>query len=165
MEKAKKDYQMFLEIVASELDSTEEKDKILAAIKQHLEQQEQEGLKNSFNELQHLVDESYDFSIESNNQQLKTNQIVLLDKAQIALDALPTKYQKKVTHAISCLEKFPDCSPLQFANLSSNPNYFIAPIGIYRVIFEFQPGEVTIVDIVNHDRLEMFYGSLEKAKT
>jgi mRNA-degrading endonuclease RelE of RelBE toxin-antitoxin system len=162
MEKAKKDYQMFLEIVASELASTENKDKILAAIKQR---SEKEGLKNPSNELQHLVDESYDSSIESNNQQLKRNQVVLVGKAQIALDTLPTKDQEKVAHAISCLENFPSCSPLQFANLSSSPNYFIASVGIYRVIFEFQPGEVTIVDIVNHDRLEMFYRSLEKAKT
>jgi hypothetical protein len=29
--------------------------------------------------------------IESNNQQLNNNQVVLLNKAQIALDALPTK--------------------------------------------------------------------------
>jgi hypothetical protein len=34
----------------------------------------------------------------------------------------------------------------------------------YRIIFEFQPEKVTIIDIVNYKRIEMLYGLLEKAK-
>ncbi|MBW4559299.1 MAG: hypothetical protein KME59_26005 [Trichormus sp. ATA11-4-KO1] len=55
MEPAKKDYQIYLEIVTSELEKTEKKDEILANIKKRCQQ---EGLTNSFNELQHLADES-----------------------------------------------------------------------------------------------------------
>jgi len=101
--------------------------------------------------------------IESNNQQLN-NQVVLLNKAQIALDALPTKDQATVIRAMNCLEEFPFCSQTQTYKLKSIPNYFIARAGIkYRIIFKFQDREVTIVDIVNHDRLEKFYGSLKEA--
>ncbi|MDB9474169.1 MAG: type II toxin-antitoxin system RelE family toxin [Dolichospermum sp.] len=102
--------------------------------------------------------------IESNNQQLNNNQVVLLNKAQIALDALPTKDQGIVIRAINCLEEFPFCSQTQTYKLKSLPNYFIARAGIkYRIIFKFQDSEVTIIDIVNHDRLEKFYGSLKEA--
>jgi mRNA-degrading endonuclease RelE of RelBE toxin-antitoxin system len=102
--------------------------------------------------------------LESNNQQLNNNQVVLLNKAQIALDALPSKEQGKVIRAINCLEEFPFCSQTQTYKLKSLPNYFIARAGIkYRIIFKFQDREVTIVDIANHDRLEKFYGSLKEA--
>ncbi len=119
------------------------------------------GLTNNFNDFQHLIYEDCDLSTESNNQQLKKNQIVLLNKAQIAIDALPTQEQEKISHSISCLKKFPYCSPVQFTNLSSVPNYFIATVGIYRIIFEFQFEKVTIIDIVNFNRIEVLYGSLE----
>lgn len=102
--------------------------------------------------------------IESNNQQLKGNHLVLLDKAQIALDALQPQDKENVIHAINCLEEFPFCSSLQTDKLRTIPNYFIARSGIYRIIFEFQSGKVTIVDIVNHDRLQILYGSLKEAK-
>ncbi|QSJ18425.1 hypothetical protein JYQ62_06505 [Nostoc sp. UHCC 0702] len=102
--------------------------------------------------------------IESNNKQLKRNQVVLLDKAQIALDALQPQDKEKVIRGINCLEEFPFCSSLQTDKLRSIPNYFIARLGIYRIIFEFQPGKITIVDLVNHDRLEILYGSLKEAK-
>ncbi|MEH1904150.1 MAG: hypothetical protein V7L04_22755 [Nostoc sp.] len=164
MKRLAKDYQIFNEIVASELGNIdkETKEKILLSIRNRLQK---EGLENQFNDLQHLIDESFDSSIvESNNAQLKTNQVILLDKAQIALDTLQGKEQKKIIHAINSLEKFPNCSPLQIANLSSNPNYFIARQGKYRIIFEFKPEEVTIVDIVNHERLNILYGSLKEAK-
>ncbi|BAZ28815.1 hypothetical protein NIES4074_12500 [Cylindrospermum sp. NIES-4074] len=100
--------------------------------------------------------------IESSNQQLNRNRVVLLDKAQIALDALQTRDQEKVIYAINCLEQFPDCSLLKINKIKSIPNYFIARAGVkYRIIFKFQDREVTIVDIVNHDRLERLYGSLK----
>ena len=103
--------------------------------------------------------------IESNNQRLNNNQVVLLDKAQIALDALPTQEKEKISYAISCLENFPDCSEIEVSQLnSSSDNDFIAKVGIYRIIFEFQPEKVTIIDIVNYKRIEMLYGLLEKAK-
>ncbi|MEH2358729.1 hypothetical protein [Nostoc sp.] len=76
IKKLAKDYQIFHEIVASELGNIdkETKGKILLSIKDRLQQ---EGLENQFNDLQHLIDESYDSSIiESNNQQLKKNQVV-----------------------------------------------------------------------------------------
>lgn len=76
MKRLAKDYQTFNEIVASELGDIdkETKGKILLSIKTRLQQ---EGLENQFNDLQHLIDESFDSSIvESNNQQLKTNQVV-----------------------------------------------------------------------------------------
>ena len=101
--------------------------------------------------------------IESNNQQLNNNQVVLLNKAQIALDALPTRDQGTVIRAMNCLEEDPFCSQTQTYKLKSLPNYFIARAGIkYRIIFKFQDSEVTIIDIVNHDRLEKFYGSLKE---
>ncbi|MBK1987876.1 hypothetical protein A0J48_010050 [Sphaerospermopsis aphanizomenoides BCCUSP55] len=157
-------YQTVLEIVASVLndETIEKKHKILAAIQQRLEQEERGT--NYFNDLQHIVEEYCDPSIESNNQQLKKNQVVLLDKAQIAIDALPTQDQGKISHAISCLEKFPDCSEVEVSKLSSIPNYFIAKVGIYRIIFEVKSEKLTIIDIVNFNRIEMLYGSLEKAK-
>ncbi|MEH2070701.1 MAG: hypothetical protein V7K47_21480 [Nostoc sp.] len=54
-----KDYQIFNEIVASELRNIdkETKIKILSSIKTRLQQ---EGLENQFNDLQHLMDESFD---------------------------------------------------------------------------------------------------------
>lgn len=102
--------------------------------------------------------------IESNNQQLKTNQVKLLDKARISIDALKNQDKEKVICAINCLEEFPKCSLIQINQLKSIPNYFIGQAGIYRIIFEFQAGQVTIVDIVNHERLEILYGSLKKAE-
>ncbi|MEA5618419.1 hypothetical protein VB711_11295 [Cronbergia sp. UHCC 0137] len=60
-------------------DETKEKqDEILARIKQAYEQ---EGLPNFFNDLQHLVSESYDPDLEFNNEELNKNQLVLRDKA------------------------------------------------------------------------------------
>lgn len=103
-------------------------------------------------------------SIEYNNQKLKRNQVVLLDKAQIALDALQLQDKEKIIRVINCLEEFPFCSSLQAHKLRDIANYFIARAGIYRIIFRFQSGEVTIVDIVNHDRLEILYGSLKESE-
>ncbi|OKH27582.1 hypothetical protein FACHB389_28475 [Nostoc calcicola FACHB-389] len=103
--------------------------------------------------------------VELNNQQFPKNQVIVIDKAKIALEALPTQEKEKIIDAINCLEKFPDCSPLQVYNLNSIPNYLIAREGKYRIVFEFKRQEVTIVDIVNYDRLKTLYGSLEEAKT
>lgn len=101
--------------------------------------------------------------IESNNQQLIRNNVILLDKAQISLDALPKEIQKKATHVINCLEEFPNCSTVKTTKLKFVPNYFIAEAGLkYRIIFQFQDQEVTIFDIVNHDRLERLYGKLKE---
>ncbi|OBQ11615.1 MAG: hypothetical protein AN490_05660 [Anabaena sp. AL09] len=109
--------------------------------------------------------ESCDLSTESKNQQVNKNEIILDDNAQIALDALPTQEKEKISHAISYLEKFPDCSEIEVSKLnSSSDNDFIAKVGIYRIIFEVQPEKVTIIDIVNYKRIEMLYGLLAKAK-
>ncbi|MBX9256454.1 hypothetical protein H1Q63_21440 [Desmonostoc muscorum CCALA 125] len=165
-ERATKDYQNIQEIFASELVNIDKdkKEEILLNFKKRLQQ---EGLENQFNDLQHLIDESFESSIvELNNQQFQKNQVIVIDKAKIALDALPTQEQEKIIDAINSLEKFPDCSKLQVANLNSSiPNYFIARQGKYRIVFEFKGQEVTIVDIVNYDRLKTLYGSLEEAKT
>lgn len=100
--------------------------------------------------------------IESNNQQLMKSKVTLLNKAQIALDALPTKDQEKATHVINCLEEFPNCATVETHKLKFIPNYFIARAGVkYRIIFQFQDQEVTIFDIVNHDRLERLYRNLK----
>jgi mRNA-degrading endonuclease RelE of RelBE toxin-antitoxin system len=157
--------QKIQEILVSVLhnDLTEKKDEILAKIKHAVEKKE--GGTNFFNEVQHLSDEYYDTSTKSNNQQPNKNEIVLDDNAQIALDALPTQEKEKISHAISYLEKFPDCSEIEVSKLnSSSDNDFIAKVGIYRIIFEVQPKKVTIIDIVNYKRIEMLYGLLEKAK-
>jgi mRNA-degrading endonuclease RelE of RelBE toxin-antitoxin system len=157
--------QKIQEILVSALhnDLTEKKDEILAKIKHAVEKEE--GGNNFFNELQHLSDEYYDTSTESKNQQVNKNEIILDDNAQIALDALPTQEKEKISYAISCLENFPDCSEIEVSQLnSSSDNDFIAKVGIYRIIFEFQPEKVTIIDIVNYKRIEMLYGLLEKAK-
>ncbi len=157
--------QKFQEILVSALhnDLTEKKDEILAKIKHAVEKEE--GGNNFFNELQHLSDESYGLSTESKNQQVNENEIILDDNAQIALDALPTQEKEKISYAISCLENFPDCSEIEVSKLnSSSDNDFMAQVGIYRIIFEFQPEKVTIIDIVNYKRIEMLYGLLEKAK-
>jgi len=111
------------------------------------------------------IDEYYDTSTESKNQQANKNEIILDDNAQIALDALQTQEKEKISYAISCLENFPDCSEIEVSKLnSSSDNDFIAKVGIYRIIFEFQSKKVTIIDIVNYKRIEMLYGLLEKAK-
>ncbi|MBS9388529.1 MAG: hypothetical protein HEQ33_06365 [Dolichospermum sp. WA123] len=159
--------QKFQEILVSALHDlstvpTETKDRTLVEIK---EISDQEGFTNFYNELKHLSDEYWDLYTESNNQQPNKNEIVLDDNAQIALDALPTQEKEKISHAISYLEKFPDCSEIEVSQLnSSSDNDFIAKVGIYRIIFEVQPKKVTIIDIVNYKRIEMLYGLLEKAK-
>ncbi|QSV55127.1 MAG: hypothetical protein HEP80_15825 [Dolichospermum sp. UKL201] len=159
--------QKFQEILVSALHDlstvpTETKDRTLVEIK---EISDQEGFTNFYNELKHLSDEYWDLYTESNNQQSNKNEIVLDDNAQIALDALPTQEKEKISHAISYLEKFPDCSEIEVSQLnSSSDNDFIAKVGIYRIIFEVQPKKVTIIDIVNYKRIEMLYGLLEKAK-
>jgi mRNA-degrading endonuclease RelE of RelBE toxin-antitoxin system len=163
-ETASQEYHKVMEIVASNLNNvpTEIKDRTLAVIK---EISEQEGLTNNFNDFQHLIYESCDLSTESKNQQVNKNEIILDDNAQIALDALPTQEKEKISHAISYLEKFPDCPEIEVPNLNSSPdNDFIAKVGIYRIIFEVQPEKVTIIDIVNYKRIEMLYGLLAKAK-
>jgi mRNA-degrading endonuclease RelE of RelBE toxin-antitoxin system len=163
-ETASQEYHKVMEIVASNLNNvpTEIKDRTLAVIK---EISEQEGLTNNFNDFQHLIYESCDLSTESKNQQVNKNEIILDDNAQIALDALPTQEKEKISHAISYLEKFPDCPEIEVPNLNSSPdNDFIAKVGIYRIIFEFQPKKVTIIDIVNYKRIEILYGLLAKAK-
>jgi mRNA-degrading endonuclease RelE of RelBE toxin-antitoxin system len=142
---------------------TEKKDEILAKVKHAVEKEE--GGTNFFNELQHLSDEYYDTSTEAKNQQLNKNEIILDYNAQIALDALQTQEKEKISHAISYLEKLPDCSEIEVSQLNSSPdNDFIAKVGIYRIIFEVQPKKVTIIDIVNYKRIEMLFGLLEKAK-
>ncbi len=150
------EYQKCLEIVASVLQDvpTETKDRTLAAIK---EISEQEGLTTNFNDLQLIVYEYCDISTESNNQQINKNKIVLDDNAQIALDALPTQEKEKISHAISYLEKFPNCSEMEVSKLDSISGNFIAKSGIYRIIFEVQSEKVTIVDIVNYNRIEMAF--------
>ncbi|UKO97654.1 type II toxin-antitoxin system RelE family toxin [Nostoc sp. UHCC 0870] len=102
--------------------------------------------------------------IESNNQQLKKNQVVLLDKARISLDTLQNKNKEEVIRAIHSLEEFPNFSTIQIHQLKSIPNYFIGRAGIYRIIFDFKPGEITIIDIINHDRLEILYSSLKESE-
>jgi len=155
--------QKIQEIVVSELHNHPKEKEILAKIKHAVEKEE--GGNNFFNELQHLSDEYYDTSTESKNQQVNKNEIILDDNAQIALDALPTQEKEKISHAISYLEKFPDCPEIEVPNLNSSPdNDFIAKVGIYRIIFEFQPKKVTIIDIVNYKRIEILYGLLAKAK-
>ncbi|MDM3856241.1 MAG: hypothetical protein PT120_15370 [Aphanizomenon gracile PMC649.10] len=155
--------QKIQEIVVSELHDHPKEKEIFAKIKHAVEKEE--GGDNFFNELQHLSDEYDDTSTESKNQQVNKNEIILDDNAQIALDALPTQEKEKISHAISYLENFPDCSEIEFSNLNSSPdNDFIAKVGIYRIIFEFQSEKVTIIDIVNYKRIEMLYGLLEKAK-
>jgi len=164
IETASQEYHKVMEIFASALNDvpTETKDRTLAVIK---EISEQEGLTNNFNDFQHLMYESYGLSTESKNQQVNKNEIILDDNAQIAFDTLPTQEKEKISHAISYLEKFPACSEVEVSNLNSSPdNDFIAKVGIYRIIFEFQPKKVTIIDIVNYKRIEMLYGLLEKAK-
>ncbi|MFN5952385.1 MAG: hypothetical protein ACK6A9_14400 [Dolichospermum sp.] len=157
--------QKFQETLVSVLNDepTEKKDEIFAKIKNTLAKVE--AGTNFFNEVQHLSDEYCGLSTESKNQQPNKNEIVLDDNAQIAFDTLPTQEKEKISYAISCLENFPDCSEIEFSKLnSSSDNDFIAKVGIYRIIFEFQPKKVTIIDIVNYKRIEMLYGLLEKAK-
>ncbi len=155
--------QKIQEIVVSELHNHPKEKEILAKIKHAVEKEE--GGNNFFNELQHLSDEYYDTSTESKNQQVNKNEIILDDNAQIALDALPTQEKEKISYAISCLENFPDCPEIEVSKLnSSSDNDFIAKVGIYRIIFEVKSEKVTIVDIVNYNRIEMLYGLLEKAK-
>jgi mRNA-degrading endonuclease RelE of RelBE toxin-antitoxin system len=164
IETALQEYHKVLEIVASVLHDvpTETKDRTLAEIK---EMSEREGLTNNFNDFRHIVDEYCDLYTESNNQQIDKNKIVLDDNAQIALDALPTQEKEKISYAISCLENFPDCPEIEVSKLnSSSDNDFIAKVGIYRIIFEVKSEKVTIVDIVNYNRIEILYGLLAKAK-
>ena len=163
IETALQEYHKVLEIVASVLHDvpTETKDRTLAEIK---EMSEREGLTNNFNDFRHIVDEYCDLYTESNNQQIDKNKIVLDDNAQIALDALPTQEKEKISHAISYLEKFPNCSEIEVSKLDSISGNFIAKSGIYRIIFEVKSEKVTIVDIVNYNRIEILYGLLAKAK-
>lgn len=163
IETAQQEYHKVLEIVASVLHDvpTETKDRTLAEIK---EISEREGLTNNFNDLQHIVSEYCDPATKSDNKQINKNEIVVDDNAQIALDTLPTQEKEKISHAISDLKKFPDCSEIEVSKLASSPDNFIAKVGIYRIIFEVKSKKVTIIDIVNYKRIEMLYVLLEKAK-
>ncbi|MBD2299456.1 hypothetical protein H6G80_35605 [Nostoc sp. FACHB-87] len=102
--------------------------------------------------------------IEFNNQQLNINKVFLLDKAQISLDSLPNQEQEKIIRAIDSLALFPDYSSMSINKLNYIPNCFIGRAGAYRIIFDFKPGKVTVIDIVNHERLEILYGSSKEAE-
>ncbi|HLP87249.1 MAG TPA: hypothetical protein VK184_01415 [Nostocaceae cyanobacterium] len=97
--------------------------------------------------------------VESNQQQVKKNEVVLLYKAQIAIDTLPKQQQEKITQIINCLEYFPHCSQVEYKSLKSMMNYFLAKVGIYRIVFEFNNDKVTIVEIVNYERIKLLYNS------
>ena len=80
------------------------------------------------------------------------NEVRLLIKAQIALDALQPPDKNKATQIIESLVDFPS-SPLTNAKRIA-PNSFIARAGGYRIIFQYQNNEVIITDILSRDRLD-----------
>jgi mRNA-degrading endonuclease RelE of RelBE toxin-antitoxin system len=94
-----------------------------------------------------------------------SNTVALLDKAQISLDSLQKQDYLKVLQIINSLATFPSNPSLRVHKLNLK-NYFVARAGIkYRIIFKYQDDEITITDIVNHDRLERLYGSKIKTES
>jgi mRNA-degrading endonuclease RelE of RelBE toxin-antitoxin system len=94
------------------------------------------------------------------------NKVALLDKAQIGLDSLQKQDRLRVIKTIESLVNFPSNPSLQVHKLRLKENYFLARAGLkYRVIFQHQDNEITISDIVNHDRLESLYGSRIKKES
>ena len=94
-----------------------------------------------------------------------TNKVALLDKAQISLESLQQQDYLKVFQTINALDTFPSNPSLRVHKLNLN-SYFVARAGVkYRVIFKYQDNEITITDIVNHDRLERLYGSKIKRES
>jgi mRNA-degrading endonuclease RelE of RelBE toxin-antitoxin system len=106
-------------------------------------------------------------SLEINSPKSQKNHIVLLDKAQIAVDFLPTKDKEQFINTINYLEDFPVCTKAQIYKLNPlNPNHFVARNeSDYRVIFKFQNREITIVDIVSRNRLKFIFGKLKNHKS
>lgn len=90
-----------------------------------------------------------------------SNKVALLDKAQISLDSLQRQDYLRVIKTIESLVTFPFNPSLQVHKLKLKENYFLARASLkYRVIFKHQDNEITITDIVNHDRLQRLYGSI-----
>jgi hypothetical protein len=52
--------------------------------------------------------------LDASKQQLSKNQVVILDKAQIAIDTLPKQEQENTINIINCLEYFPDCAEIEY---------------------------------------------------
>lgn len=100
-------------------------------------------------------------SLEINNPKTQKNRIVFLDKAQIAIDFLPSKDKEQIINTIKCLEDFPVCTKAKIYKLNpSIPNHFVARgAGDYRIVFKSQDKEITIVDVVSRSRLEFLFGS------
>jgi mRNA-degrading endonuclease RelE of RelBE toxin-antitoxin system len=105
-------------------------------------------------------------SLKINNPKSQKNRIVLLDKAQIAIDFLPSKDKEQIINTIKCLEDFPVHTKSKIYKLNpSIPNHFIARgAGDYRIVFKSQDKEITIVDVVSRNRLESLFGSSKNHK-
>ncbi|HEY9800939.1 MAG TPA: hypothetical protein V6D25_11320 [Leptolyngbyaceae cyanobacterium] len=162
MNRVKKYVQEQQEIWASKIASVDKETQ--NRIMSRLRQRSQEGGREThFHEFKHLVDESLASDEEPNKAQLKRKKIIFQQKAQIALDALQAQEKESILSTIHLLEKFPEHSQVKTQKLKSTP-YFIANAGIYRIVFTLNTEEITIVDIVNHNRLEVLFGSLEEAK-
>lgn len=158
----KKEQQKIQEIIASELANLdkEAQNKVMSAIKQS---SQEGGLETHFNDFKHLIDESLASDEEQNKAQPKRKKIIFQQKAQIAIDALQAQEKRSILSTIHRLEEFPEHSQVKTQKLKSTP-YFMANAGIYRIVFTLNTEEITIVDIVNHNRLEILFGSLEEAK-
>ncbi|BCL39105.1 hypothetical protein [Nostoc sp. MS1] len=108
-----------------------------------------------------LLIENYDS--QQDKLQIERNEIVIQKKAQIAIDALEHQEKENIIDAIHCLEEFPDCSLIQTHKLESTP-YLLASTGKYKIIFTFEPGKITVIDIVNYERIENLFGSVKEVK-
>ncbi|MBD2499642.1 hypothetical protein [Anabaena azotica] len=150
------------EIIASKLANLdkETQNKVISEIKQR---SQEGGLETHYNEFKHLIDESLASDEDQNNPQLKRKKITFQQKAQIALDTLQAQEKESILSTIHLLQESPEHSQVKTQKLKSSP-YFIANAGIYRIVFTLNTEEITIVDIVNHNRLEVLFGSIEEAK-
>jgi mRNA-degrading endonuclease RelE of RelBE toxin-antitoxin system len=84
------------------------------------------------------------------------------DRAKIAIDNLSSKDEQKVIETIRLLEGFPSDPQTRSRvyKLRQLANHFVARAGLkYRIIFTYNDHEITIIDIVHHDRLERLFGS------
>ncbi len=88
--------------------------------------------------------------------------VELVDRARIAIDNLQQRDQEKVVATIEILENYPEDPRLQrkVYKIKKLQDYYVAQAGMkYRIIFTLSDDQITIVDIVHHDRLERLFGS------
>ena len=89
-------------------------------------------------------------------------QVELTKKASIALEHLPPPDRQRVGRALELLEGFPNSVTLRgkYHKLGSThePNLYVARAGEkFRAIFRKEGAKLVVLDILPHDRLNLFF--------